>query len=199
MSTPDLPRESTDAVLSAVVHYKRGGTLGLRIKEHWRKYRPRMFKELVRAGKLDEAVRQAEEMTISAYDQAIGAGLAPDQARELVSEEWALLPDEETSSASSPSGARGTWRTFLGRSAAPGVPRAHDSGLERSTGRLNAAPQEQVTTTRAPSSGETLSHSPQRSCSAKKAARSPSRVTRPPDPRAAGAIAGSQRRAPSRS
>jgi len=74
------------------------GSLGLQIKAHWQKYRPQMFRELAQAGTLDESVHSAEALTIAAYDQAIRAGLAPDQARELVREEWAFLPSEEDES-----------------------------------------------------------------------------------------------------
>ena len=95
MNPSDVPPEASDAVLATIVDYKRGGSLGLQIMVHWRKYRPRMFKELEKAGTLDEAVHNAEEWTIEAYDQAIRSGLHPDQARELVREEWAFLPDEE--------------------------------------------------------------------------------------------------------
>ena len=47
-----------------------------------------MYAQLQREGKLDESVHTAEALTVAAYDQAIHAGLAPDQARELVREEW---------------------------------------------------------------------------------------------------------------
>jgi hypothetical protein len=70
------------------------GSFGLQMKEHWRKYRPRMYRELEQAGKLDEAVRNAAALTNDAYAQAIRAGLNPDQARELVREEWAFLSEE---------------------------------------------------------------------------------------------------------
>jgi hypothetical protein len=53
-----------------------------------------MTRELYRAGTLNEAVHTGETLTIAAYDQAIDAGLAPDQARALVQEEWAFLPSE---------------------------------------------------------------------------------------------------------
>jgi hypothetical protein len=71
------------------------GNLGQQIKAHWEKYRPRTWREFDQAAALDEAVHLAEALTVAAYDQAIDAGLAPDQARELVREEWAFLPDEE--------------------------------------------------------------------------------------------------------
>lgn len=82
----DVPPEARD---------RRGEGLALQIKAHWEKYRPRVARELDEAGTLDEAVRTAEALTLSAYEQAIRAGLTPDQARELVREEWAFLPDEE--------------------------------------------------------------------------------------------------------
>jgi hypothetical protein len=50
-----------------------------------------MFHELDQAGALDDAAHTAEALTIAAYDQAIRAGLPPDQARELVREEWAIF------------------------------------------------------------------------------------------------------------
>jgi hypothetical protein len=95
MDPADVPDDAQAAVLATPVDFKLGGSLGLQIKEHWRKYRPRMYRELKKTGKLDEAVHAAEAMTVAAYDQAIRAGLAPDQARELVREEWAFLPDEQ--------------------------------------------------------------------------------------------------------
>jgi hypothetical protein len=90
-----VPDESVAAVLAAPVDFKLGGNLGSQIKEHWRKYRPRMFKDLEKISKLDAAVHNAEVLTVEAYDQAVRSGLNPDQARELVREEWAFLPDEE--------------------------------------------------------------------------------------------------------
>jgi hypothetical protein len=45
--------------------------------------------------RLEESVQIAEDLTVAAYDQAIRAGLVPDQAHELVREEWAFLPSEK--------------------------------------------------------------------------------------------------------
>jgi hypothetical protein len=95
MNPANVPDDAQDAVLAAPVDFKLGGSLGLQIKEHWRKYRPRMYRELKKTGKLDEAVHAAEAMTVDAYDSAVRSGLNPDQAREFVREEWAFLPDEE--------------------------------------------------------------------------------------------------------
>jgi len=77
-SPADVPPEARDSVLSTPVEYRRGGALELQTREHWRKYRPRMVRELDQAGTLDEAVQIAEALTGAAYDQAIDAGLAPD-------------------------------------------------------------------------------------------------------------------------
>lgn len=70
--------------------------LGLRAKEHWRKYRPKMSRDLERQGKLDAALYAAQELTAKALADAIlRDGLSHDQAWELVREEWIFLPDEE--------------------------------------------------------------------------------------------------------
>ena len=39
------------------------GALALQIKQHWKKYRPRMSRELEQAGHLDESVSAAAELT----------------------------------------------------------------------------------------------------------------------------------------
>src|SRR4051812_1351052 len=69
--------------------------LVIQIKAHWKKYRPRMSRELRAAGKFDEAVRSAAILTSDAtYDTMTSHGLNPDQARELLREEWVFLPTE---------------------------------------------------------------------------------------------------------
>ncbi len=71
-------------------------SLGLQIKAHWRKYRPRMYAELKRAGTLDEAVWQAQEQTGEAMYQLVVEKKVPhDQAWEMIREEWAFLPEED--------------------------------------------------------------------------------------------------------
>jgi ubiquinone/menaquinone biosynthesis C-methylase UbiE len=74
-----------------VAHY---GSLGLQIKAHWKKYRPEMYRALKKAGALDEAVSQAEELTADAlYRLTVEQRLPYDQAWEMVREEWAFLPE----------------------------------------------------------------------------------------------------------
>jgi hypothetical protein len=71
-------------------------SLGLQIKAHWQKYRPKMAAELERDGALDELVHAAQERTADTfYDLTVVKGLPYDMAWELVREEWAFLPSEE--------------------------------------------------------------------------------------------------------
>ena len=71
------------------------GSLGLQIKAHWEKYRPRMVKELKAAGKYDQALQEARDLTSNALADLLQAGVPHNQAWESVREEWAFLPSEE--------------------------------------------------------------------------------------------------------
>src|SRR5205814_3567831 len=72
------------------------GSLGLRIKTHWQRCRPKMYAELERQGALDEAVATAADLTRDALAYLISEkGMAYDRAWELVREEWAFLPEED--------------------------------------------------------------------------------------------------------
>ena len=74
------------------------GALGVRIKAHWKRHRPKMYRELEQAGELDEAVTTAESLTADAlYDLTVVKKMPYDQAWELVREEWAFLPGGVTS------------------------------------------------------------------------------------------------------
>jgi hypothetical protein len=68
--------------------------LGLQIKAHWQKYRPRMYRDLEKSGELDRAVFRAQERTVDAYQDLVNQGLSHHQAWEAVREEWAFLPGE---------------------------------------------------------------------------------------------------------
>ena len=70
-------------------------SLGLQIKAHWKEHRPKMAAALEKAGKLQEAVYAAQELTGQAMYELLEKGVPPDQAREAVREEWAFLPTEE--------------------------------------------------------------------------------------------------------
>lgn len=68
----------------------------MQIARHWETYLPKMARALKAAGTFEESVRLAALMTSNAtYDLITKHGLAPDQARELMREEWAFLPAED--------------------------------------------------------------------------------------------------------
>jgi len=72
------------------------GSLGLQIKAHWKQHRPKMYRELEQACRLDQAVYLAQERTRDAFadlvsNQGVPAGQADEATREL----WAFLPSEE--------------------------------------------------------------------------------------------------------
>jgi hypothetical protein len=71
------------------------GSLGLQIKDHWKKYRPTMYAELEKQWKLEESVHAARERTSDLMDSLLAKGLSYDQAWELAREEWAFVPSEE--------------------------------------------------------------------------------------------------------
>ncbi len=76
---------------------------GLMAEKHWREFRPRMVQELEAAGKLEEALHEAQEQTLDELlaleDKLLAQGLthqqAHDQAWEMVRESYILLPPED--------------------------------------------------------------------------------------------------------
>ena len=71
------------------------GSLGIQIREHWKKYRPQMYAELKKSGHLQESVYVAQERTKDLMDSLLHKGLPHHQAWELAREEWAFLPSED--------------------------------------------------------------------------------------------------------
>ena len=69
--------------------------LGLQIKTHWRRYRPKMYRALEEAGELDRAVYEAQERNGNALADLVEKGQDWNRAWESVREEWAFLPSEE--------------------------------------------------------------------------------------------------------
>ncbi len=66
-------------------------------RAHWATYRPRTFTQLQQSGYLEEALQTAVRLTLTAMEQLVTQqGMEPGEAWELVREEWALLPQEET-------------------------------------------------------------------------------------------------------
>src|SRR3989442_1137673 len=68
--------------------------LALEIKAHWRKYRPKMYRQLEEEGRLDQSLHEASERTGLAFAQQVENGLEPPSAWETVREMWAFLPAE---------------------------------------------------------------------------------------------------------
>lgn len=64
-------------------------------KKHWKTYRPKMYRQLQRSGRLNETLQQAAENTGEALADCIEKGMKYDQAWELVREMWLFLPSEE--------------------------------------------------------------------------------------------------------
>ena len=71
------------------------GSLGMQIRAHWKRHRPKMYAELKKSGHLNESVYAAQERTSDLMDSLLDKGLPHHQAWELAREEWAFLPSEE--------------------------------------------------------------------------------------------------------
>lgn len=71
-------------------------SLVVQIAHHWETYRPKMSRAMKAEGTFEESVQAAALLTSEATYEAMTAhGLNPDQARELMREEWAFLPAED--------------------------------------------------------------------------------------------------------
>ncbi len=68
--------------------------LALEIRDHWKTYRPKMFRELVLEGRLDQALYEASERTGRAFGELVEAGLEAQAAWEAVRGDWAFLRAE---------------------------------------------------------------------------------------------------------
>jgi len=64
-------------------------------KEHWRKYRPKLYAELFRNGQLDERAQKAADQTNKEYLDGIMNGMLPHESWEAVRERHMFLPAEE--------------------------------------------------------------------------------------------------------
>lgn len=75
-------------------------------RQHWKEFLPNRYRELKAAGTLDEALKTAAEQTYLEADQLEQSGFQPDEAWQMVRENYLLLPPEgsqrpETSSQTS--------------------------------------------------------------------------------------------------
>lgn len=66
-------------------------------REHWKEHLPKKYAELKKAGKLEQALADAAELTYQAADQLEQQGVKPDEAWQQVRETYLLLPPEDSS------------------------------------------------------------------------------------------------------
>jgi hypothetical protein len=66
--------------------------LKARADSHWYEFRPKIYRALKKAGKLDHSLDLAVESAILVLHQCERAGLSPDQAEELAMQEILLPP-----------------------------------------------------------------------------------------------------------
>ena len=63
--------------------------------DHWKEYRPQMYRELKKAGKLEAQLEEAAKQTATDMDQMMDAGFNYHQAWEAVRQDYLILPEEE--------------------------------------------------------------------------------------------------------
>ena len=66
-------------------------------REHWKQFQPNRYAALEKAGKLQEALEQAAEMTFREVDALENAGTQPDEAFQMVRERYLFPPQEDQS------------------------------------------------------------------------------------------------------
>lgn len=70
--------------------------LGYQILEHWKRHRPTMVESLEKAGRLQQSVFAAQELTGNLlYELTVVRKMDYQAAWEIATKEWAFLPDEE--------------------------------------------------------------------------------------------------------
>lgn len=63
-------------------------------RAHWKEFQPTRFKELVKAGKLPEALTEAAERTFQEMGELQQAGFQHHEAWEMVREKYLFPPEE---------------------------------------------------------------------------------------------------------
>jgi len=67
----------------------------LEMKAHLKEFRPRMYKELLESGNLDEACQSAADQAKAAYGQMVDGGMDPHEAQREARIRYLLLPSEK--------------------------------------------------------------------------------------------------------
>ena len=66
----------------------------IQAKDHWRRFQPTEFKELVETGKLNQALQQAADLTHREMTELEQAGHPPQEAWEMVRERYLFPPEK---------------------------------------------------------------------------------------------------------
>jgi hypothetical protein len=64
-------------------------------RDHWRRFQPTKFKELQKAGKLNQALREAAERTHREMSELEASGYRNHEAWEMVREKYLFPPQEK--------------------------------------------------------------------------------------------------------
>ena len=65
-----------------------------KIRQHWEKFRPKMYQELQQKGQLQKSLENADNWTREGISDLVEKGLPLNQAKEMMNEQWAFLPAE---------------------------------------------------------------------------------------------------------
>lgn len=63
-------------------------------RSHWEEHAPARFRQLSESGRLEEALQEAAELTYRETSELEEAGYSPDEAWQMVRENYLLLPPE---------------------------------------------------------------------------------------------------------
>lgn len=73
--------------------HPRGGGAALK---HWKEFRPKMYRELQKAGQLEKAAYAAQQLTVDMTWTLQSQGWTALEAWNMAKLEWIYLPDEKT-------------------------------------------------------------------------------------------------------
>lgn len=68
---------------------------GRMAEKHWKEHRPKMYRELQKKGKLNQALKLANDQTSDQMCNLIQKGLQEHEAWEIVGPQYILLPSED--------------------------------------------------------------------------------------------------------
>jgi len=68
--------------------------LARKAKQHWKEFRPTLYKELEADGTLEQALENAAQQTLNEIDELMNAGMFDYEAEEIVYPKYILLRDE---------------------------------------------------------------------------------------------------------